>query len=57
MLVLIDSRYVLFISESLLWAGTRAVGGEEEEKERNERRGEEERRRGGEEWERNTHNS
>ena len=39
MLVLIDSRYVLFISESLLWAGTRAVGGEEkEEEERDERR-------------------
>ena len=43
---------LLFISESLLWAGTRAVGGEEgKEKERDERR------RGGEEWERNTHNS
>ena len=41
---------LLFISESLLWAGTRVVGGEEKEKEREERRG-------GEEWERNTHNS
>ena len=33
---------LLFVSESLLWAGTRAVGGEEEKKERDERRGGEE---------------
>ena len=33
---------LLFVSESLLWAGTRAVGGEEKEKERDERRGGEE---------------
>ena len=43
---------LLFISESLLWAGTRAVGGEEKE----EKEEWDERRRGGE-WERNTHNS
>ena len=45
---------MLFISESPLWAGTRAVGGEEEEKE--EKKEWDERRRGGG-WERNTHNS